>query len=228
MTSTARPDRRERPERPIEREEVVRLAVVAVLGALWGVAWQRSAALSDIAAIAPVMLLVIGPGLLVVYLGLRLATGSFEMRITGWGAALAAVAALLGNLLTPGLSPSVAVAGTVTGTLDGAAVDGTGTCVWGPGRTAVIRVTGPLAKGSGTAMFTTNIPGGTMVMELPAGSIVITDISAQNVPASMPLRAGSGDVGTGDRATGTVTLHAGQGAIADGELAWTCQGPPAT
>ena len=213
---------------PFDRSEVAAFAAVAVLGALWGAAWQRSAALSDIAAVAPVMLVVIGPGLLVGFVGMRVATGRFEARTTGLGTAIALLAALVGNQLTPGLTPSIEVTGAVSGTLDGTPVNATATCVWGPGRTAVIRVTAPIPKGFGNAMFSKNLPGGTIVLEMPAGSMAITDITVDALPSTMPLRTGSGDVGTGDRATGTVTLVGGQGAIADGQLSWTCSPAPAS
>jgi len=225
MNTLSTPGRDERPTR-LDRGDIGKLVAVAALGALWGAAWQRSAALGDIAAVAPIMLVVIGPGLGVAYLGFRVATGEFHGRTTGLGAAVAIVAALVANQLTPGLAPSVEVAGTLTGTLDGTAVNATGSCTWGPGRTAVIRVTAPIAKDS-DGMFTKNLPGGTVALDLPAGSMAVTAITAPYMPSTMPLRTGSGGVGTGDRATGTVTLVGGQGALADGQLSWSCSAAPA-
>jgi len=225
MTRTAEPSRRERPERPIERREIATLAAVALLGFLWGVAWQRSAALSDIASVAPAMLVVIGPGLLVVYLGLRLATGAFEMRITGWGAALAVVAALVGNQLTPGLSASIEVPGTLKGTLDGAAISDplAATCTWGPGRTAVIRVTYASHRPVSTV-----VPAGLLTIELPSGAVFMDPRALQLTSPGLPLRNGTGGIGTGDRSTGTITLDPGQGALVAGELVWSCSAPPAS
>ena len=224
MSNQPRPDQ---PTSRFDRGEVAVLAAVAVLGALWGAAWQRSAALSDIAAVAPIMLVVIGPGLLVAFVAMRVATGKFEARTTGLGTAIALLAALIGNQLTPGLTPSVEVAGTLSGTLDATPVTAPGTCVWGPGRTAVIRVTASIPNGFGNGMFSKNLPGGTVTLELPAGSMVLTQITAQDLPGSLPLRAASSDVATGDRSSGTVTLVGGQGAIVDGQLAWSCSAAPA-
>jgi hypothetical protein len=225
MNSTATPGSRERPARPVERDEIVKLAAAAILGALWGVAWQRSAALSDIASIAPAMLLVIGPGLLVAYLGIRVATGSFEMRMTGWVAAIAVVAALVANLLTPGLSPSIEVPGTLKGTLDGVAISDTSdtACLWGPGRAAVIRVT--YAR---RTAISANVPAGQLTIELPSGAVYVDPSALQMASPTVPLRIGSGGIGSGDRSTGTVTLDPAERALVAGELTWTCSAAPAS
>jgi hypothetical protein len=219
------------PQRPLDRGEARQLAVVAILGVLWGIAWKRGAALSDIASLAPAMLVVIGPVLLAVYLGLRVATGRFQVRITGFGAAIAVAAALVANLAAPGLSPSVDVSGRLSGTLDGTPLDGAATCTWGPGRAAVIRVSTVLpaliTTTQGDTYFTKNVPTGTLALELPAGSIALTDIPAGFSLAQLPLRNGSGNEGAGDRSTGSVVLDTTQAAVVNGQLSWACDPAPA-
>ncbi len=206
---------------------MVQLVAVAVLGALWGAAWQRSAALTEIASLAPALLVVIGPGLLVAYLALRIATGAFELRITGYGAAVAVVAALVGNLVTPGLSPSIEVGGHLTGTLDGAQIDDTAAtrCTWGPGRTSVTEVTYKILGAPLTAL----VPVGQLTIQLPSGAVFIdpSALQLQSPGPTVPLRLGSGGVGEGDRSKGTITLDPGQGALVTGQLAWVCEPAPA-
>lgn len=216
MSSEPGPSPRQR--RPLRRGEALGLAAAAALGALWGIAWQRTAALTDIAGVAPILLAVIGPGLLAVLLGLRIATGTFEVRPHGWAAALAVAAALAGNLLTPGLAPSVAVAGRLGGSLAGVALDGASgtTCLWGPGRTSVIRVTSSI-PGAPPAL-----PGGVLTIELPSGAVSVDPGSGGPV---MPLRLGTG--GIGDAATGSLSLDPAQGATVSGEISWACDPAPA-
>jgi hypothetical protein len=226
MSETATPRRRERPSRPIERSEVAIAVAAAVLGAAWGALWQRSAALTDIAAVVPIMLVVLGPALLVVMLGLRLATGAFEMRMDGYAAAIAVVAALIGNVVTPGLAPSISVGGHLTGTLDGAAIDNSAStqCTWGAGRSEVIRVT---YRHEGSAI-TEQLPAGRLTIELPSGAMSLTTIVPGDSIAGpvLPLRNGTGNVGEGSRATGSITLDPAQGALVSGQLTWTCEAPP--
>lgn len=227
MTETAKPRRRERPSRPIERGEILLAVGAAVLGGAWGALWQRSAALNDIAAVVPIMLMVLGPGLLAVVLGMRVATGAFELRMDGYATAIAIVAALVGNIATPGLAPSITVDGHLSGTLDGAAIDDTAAtrCTWGPGRTEVIRVT-YARLGS---PLTEQIPAGRLTIELPSGAMSITTVApgdGSDGPV-LPLRNGTGNIGEGSRATGSITLDPAQGALVNGQLSWTCKAPPA-
>ena len=232
MNTLATPGREAPPSR-FDRSEVAKLAVVAILGALWGAAWQRSAALSDIAAVAPIMLVVIGPGLLVAYVLIKLLTGNLEARTTGLLVVVAILGALVGNQLTPGLAPSAQVPGRMTGTLDGAQVNGAATCTWGPGQAAVLRVATSLPElipppaGQTGGSFTQNIPTGTLTIELPSGSVGLTDIPPSFGVAALPLRNGTGNVGDGSRATGSITLDTSQGATANGQLSWTCDPAPA-
>ena len=223
MTSTPRPNRRERASRPITRDEVVALVLAAVLGALWGAAWQRTAALTDIASMAPALLIVIGPALLIVFLGLRIATGRFEMRVTGYGAIVAVAAALVANLLTPGLSSSVSVPGHLTGTLDGVAVDDSAAqCVWGPGRTQVVTVTDDRQRA-----LTENVPAGQLTIDLPSGAVYVNPAALGLASPTVPLRMGTGDAGQGDRSSGTITLDPTLGSLVAGQLSWTCGAAPA-
>jgi hypothetical protein len=233
MTPTRTPGRRPRPARPIERAEILIIVVLALAGAVWGAAWQRTAALTDIAAVAPFLLAVIGPGLLAVYLLYRVTTGKFELRMDGYGAAVLVVAALVANVLTPALAPSVGVGGRVTGTLDGQPLDALATCTWGAGRSAVIRVRATLPEliaapaGQSGGSFTTNLPTGTLTLELPAGSLALTDIPGSFGLTTLPIRNGSGNVGEGDRATGSITFDQSSGALVAGQLSWTCEAAPA-
>ena len=233
MNTLATSGSEDRPSGQFDRSQVAKLAGVAILGALWGAAWQRSAALSDIAAVAPIMLVVIGPGLLVAYILVKLLTGGLEARTIGPVVAVAVVGALVGNQLTPGLAPSAQVPGRMTGTLDGAQVNGAATCTWGPGQAAVLRVATSLPElipppaGQTGGSFTQNIPTGTLTIELPSGSVGLTDIPPSFGVAALPLRNGSGNVGDGSRATGSITLDTSQRATVNGQLSWTCDSAPA-
>jgi hypothetical protein len=202
------------------------VALLVAVGFLWGAALQRTAALTEIASVAPILLVVIGPVPLVAYLGWRIGTGRLTVRMDAVGAIALVVGALVGNAVTPGLAGSVTVSGHLTGTLDGSDVDAPATCVWGPGLTAVAEVDAALAGSLSGGLFSQSLPAGTLVIDLPAGSIVLTQITTEGFPASLPLRNGSGDVGEDDRATGSIALDTAQGAVVAGELAWTCEPAP--
>ena len=223
MAST-NPRRRQPPRRPIGRGEIATLAVAVVLGLLWGIVWKRSAGLGAAASLAPALLLVIGPGLVIVLVAMRIATGQFEMRMTGWAAIAAAAAGLVGNLAVPGLAPSAVVPGTLTGTLDGAQLP-TGVpaaCTWGPGDTSVTQIAFPLRT-----PLTGNVPAGQLTIQLPSGAAAIDPTAIGLAGPGMPLRNGTGGVGSGDMSSGTLTLDPAQGAVVAGQLAWTCQPAPA-
>ena len=204
------------------------LGVLFVAGIAWGAAWKRSAALVDVASFLPILLLLVGPGALVVFLGYRGATGQLWARIVGYATIAALAGAVIGNLGTPDLPSSVDVGGRVNGTLDGVTVDAAGTCTWGPGRTAVIRIRSPLPHSIGQpgTAFSPNLPAGTLNIELPSGSVTLTDIADTSMPAALPLRNGSGNVGTGDRTTGSLTLDPAQRDVVAGQLSWTCDAAP--
>jgi hypothetical protein len=228
MTDTPARRRRERPPRPIERAEIVIAVVLLAVGALWGAALQRTAALTDIAAVAPILMVVLGPGALIVYLGYRAIKGNLELRMDGFGTIALVVGAIVGNVLTPGLAPMATVPGRMTGTLDGTALDLPGACTWGAGHDAVIRVAVSLPEhipppaGDTGGSFSTNVPTGTLTLELPAGSVVLSDIPDGFGVKVLPLRNGTGGAGTGDRSSGSVTLEISKGAVVDGQLSWTC------
>lgn len=226
---TANDPVRRAQRRPLERAELIALVVVFVLAAAWGVAWKRSADLEQVASFLPILLLVIGPGVLVVWLGSRVALGRWMEPVVGYVTAAAVVGALLGNLLTAAPAGSVDVSGHLSGTLDGVAVDAPATCTWGPSRTDVIRVAAQLPATSGQApgFFSKNVPSGTLTLELPTGSIRMTNPPDPSMFASMPLRNGTGGVGEGDRSQGSVALDPAQGAVVAGQLAWTCTPAPA-
>ena len=210
-----------------ERRRVAAVIAVTIVALLWGGLWKRSAALTDVASVLPILLLIVGPGLLVAFVGSQVATGQFTTRGTGLFAALAVAGGLVGNLVTPGLPPSVDVSGHLTGTLDGQAVDAAATCTWGPGQTAVILVAAKLPAIAGSSMFSANIPSGTVDIELPSGTVTIVDIPPTAGFATMPLRNGSGGAGGGDESQGSLSLAAAQGATVDGQLSWACGPPPA-
>lgn len=199
---------------------IVALILVAILSLLWGIGWKRLGALVEIASFLPIAMLLIGPGVMVVWLASRLLVGELRLRSVGPVVATAVIAATVGNMLTPALPPSADVPGHVSGTLDGAAIDEGATCRWGPGQTAVVAVSWPSAA-------STNLPAGTVVLLLPSGATSLEDIHGDSLPATMPLRNGTGGVGEGDRLQGTITLSPAEGALVPGELRWACEAAPA-
>jgi hypothetical protein len=231
MTSpTADPRSAAPASRTPSAQQIAVLLILFAVAAAWGAGWKRTAGLVETSSFLPILLLLIGPGALLAYFAYRAATG----QLLSWTAivvtATVASGAFVGSLVTPALASSIEVAGSLSGTLDGAAVDGAATCTWGPGRTAVIVVTTPLAANpaaeSSGLYFTANIPSGTLAVEPPSGAVYVTDIPAALNLSQMPLRNGSGAVGQGDQSSGTVTLVSGQDAAVAGTLSWSCDPAP--
>jgi hypothetical protein len=226
--------REQRPREPIKRAEIGTLVVLAVVGALWGAGLQRTAALADIASVAPIMMLVLGPGALLAYLTFRISKGELAIRMDGVGTLVLVLAAAAGVLATPSLTAPANVGGRLSGTLDGTQLDEPATCTWGAGRSTVTRVAATLPEhipppsDETGGSFSVNVPTGTLTLELPAGSLELTNLPPGFLVQVLPLRNGSGNVGTGDRSTGEVTLDPASGAVVAGTLEWTCGPAPAS
>jgi hypothetical protein len=223
-----------RRRRAPSRGELAALVVLAVLAFAWGVLWKRSAALDEVASFLPILLLLIGPGVLLGFVGYRLIIGRLFEPLVGYVIGTVVVAAVVGNLVTPALPSSIDVGGRIAGTLDGQALDQAAVCRWGPGRTSVILVTTSLPElipppaGSSHGTFSQGLPRGTLEIELPSGAARVADIPAELGPPTMPVRTGTGDVAEGDQAQGAVTLVAGQNAAVSGALHWTCDPAPSS
>lgn len=228
MTDAVKPRRRERPRRPIERAEILIIIVLAVIGAVWGAAWQRSASLTEIASLAPAMMIVIGPGLLITYLAYRVVKGEFELRMDGYGTVVLFIGALGGNLATPPLSPMVVVNGSMTVHLEGSTAQGAARCTWAPGRESVSLVTFHIGTGSGQQQdyFSPSVPAGTLNLEPRSGSIWIDNIPVQVGMSHVPVRNGALGLGNGP-AQGSLSLDPANGALVPGDVSWTCDPPPA-